>query len=91
MIMSGTTSFCDMYFFMDEVGHALETSGMRGILTRGIVEDPERPEEKLSETRELFKEWNNRIYTKDNYCGTYDNGSGLYTKFTSKIKLQYSA
>ncbi len=60
MIMSGTTSFCDMYFFMDEVGHALETSGMRGILTRGIVEDPENPEEKLSETRELFKRWNNK-------------------------------
>lgn len=61
MIMSGTTSFCDMYFFMDEVGRALETSGMRGVLTRGLIEDPENPEEKLNETRELFNRWNNRL------------------------------
>ena len=30
MIQSGTTAFCDMYFFMDEVGKGLEESGMRG-------------------------------------------------------------
>lgn len=61
MIMTGTTSFCDMYFFMDEVGRALECSGMRGVLTRGIIEDPKNPDEKLNDTRELFDRWNNSL------------------------------
>lgn len=61
MIRSGTTSFCDMYFFMDEVGKALEDSKMRGVLTRGLVEDPNNPHEKLNESRELFDKWNNSL------------------------------
>nr|WP_300003060.1 amidohydrolase [Tissierella sp.] len=61
MIMSGTTSFCDMYFFMDEVGRALETSGMRGVLTRGMIEDPKNQIEKLNDTKDLFKKWNNTL------------------------------
>lgn len=61
MIKSGTTSFCDMYFFMNEVGKAMEQSKMRGVLTRGLVEDPSNPEEKLRETQELFKKWNNSL------------------------------
>ena len=60
MILSGTTSFCDMYFFMEEVGKALEESGMRGILTRGLIEEPDNPDRKLNETRNLYKEWNNK-------------------------------
>lgn len=59
MIESGTTSFCDMYFFMEEVGRGLEESGMRGVLTIGLIEEPENPNRKLNETRELYKEFNN--------------------------------
>ncbi|HHV38964.1 MAG TPA: amidohydrolase [Tepidimicrobium sp.] len=59
MIQSGTTSFCDMYFFMDEVGKGLENSGMRGVLTRGLIEDDDK-DKKLMETRELYKRWNGR-------------------------------
>lgn len=60
MIQSGTTSFCDMYFFMEEVGKGLEESGMRGVLTRGLIEEPGNPNRKLNETRELYKEFNNK-------------------------------
>ncbi len=60
MIESGTTSFCDMYFFMELVGKGLEESGMRGVLTRGLIEEPENPNKKLNETRELYKEFNNK-------------------------------
>lgn len=60
MIQSGTTAFCDMYFFMDEVAKAVEESGIRGVLTRGIVEDPDNPNEKLEETRELYNNWNGK-------------------------------
>lgn len=59
MIQGGTTAFCDMYFFMDEVGKGLEESGMRGVLTRGLIED-DQAQIKLNETRELFKNWHSR-------------------------------
>ena len=60
MIESGTTAFCDMYFFMDEVGKALEESGMRGVLTRGLIEEEGGSQDKLDETRELFNTWHGR-------------------------------
>lgn len=59
MIQGGTTAFCDMYFFMDEVGKGLEESGIRGVLTRGLIED-EQAQMKLNETRELFNNWNGK-------------------------------
>ncbi|HSH35577.1 amidohydrolase [Schnuerera sp.] len=60
MIQSGTTAFCDMYFFMDEVGKGLEQSGMRGVLTRGIVEETGKEKEKLDDTKELYNNWNGK-------------------------------
>lgn len=60
MIQSGTTTFCDMYFFMDEVGKGLEESGIRGILTRGTIEEPGKEKEKLDDTRELYKNWHGK-------------------------------
>lgn len=58
MIQSGTTSFCDMYFFMEKVGQGLIESGMRGVLTRGLIEEPDKPDRKLNETRVLYESWN---------------------------------
>ena len=60
MIQSGTTTFCDMYFFMDEVGKGLEEAGIRGVLTRGLIEEPGQEEEKLNDTRDLYKNWNGK-------------------------------
>lgn len=60
MIQTGTTSFCDMYFFMHKTGEALLESGMRGVLTRGMVEDPVNPQEKLEESKTLFKDFHNK-------------------------------
>lgn len=60
MIESGTTAFCDMYFFMEEVAKGLEKSGMRGVLTRGLIEDKDDSNVKLSETRDLFNNWNGK-------------------------------
>ncbi len=60
MIESGTTSFCDMYFFMDRVAEALKESGMRGVLTRGLIEEQGESQNKLDETRKLFKDWHGR-------------------------------
>lgn len=60
MIQGGTTAFCDMYFFMEEVAKGLEESGMRGVLTRGIVEEPGQSQIKLDETRELYKNFHGK-------------------------------
>lgn len=54
MIETGTTSFVDMYYFMDEVARATEKSGMRGILTRGLTNPSQ---EILDGEREFYKKW----------------------------------
>jgi Cytosine deaminase and related metal-dependent hydrolases len=38
MIRSGTTAFCDMYFFMNETAKAVEKAGIRGCLSYGMIE-----------------------------------------------------
>ncbi|MCR3954873.1 MAG: amidohydrolase [Gudongella sp.] len=58
MIQTGTTAFCDMYFFMEEVGKGAQESGIRAMLTRGIVEDRKDPDKKLNESRDLFNRYN---------------------------------
>lgn len=60
MIENGATSFCDMYFFMDSVGEAAEKIGMRTVLTRGMTENPSDPMKSINETRDLYKQWNNK-------------------------------
>lgn len=67
MIQSGTTTFCDMYFIMDEVAKGVDEAGMRAMLTRGLVEEKDNPDRKLNEARALYNEWhgkaNGRIRT----------------------------
>ncbi|WP_066505854.1 amidohydrolase [Abyssisolibacter fermentans] len=80
MIKSGTTCFADMYFFMDETAKAIEQSGIRASICRGLIGDKENGLEKLEANRELYKKWhrgaNERInvmvgphapYTCDDY------------------------
>jgi 5-methylthioadenosine/S-adenosylhomocysteine deaminase len=40
MILSGTTTCCDGYFFEDDVASAIYESGIRGVLGQGIVDFP---------------------------------------------------
>lgn len=63
MIETGTTTFMDMYFFMDEVGKALEDSGMRGVLSRGMSDDNDEKlnQEKFDDLVELHKNWHNKL------------------------------
>lgn len=69
MIKSGTTCFADQYFFMDKVAQAVEKSGLRGMLSYGIIEngDPEKREKEIKKGTELVENFhgaaNNRILT----------------------------
>lgn len=60
MIQGGTTTFSDMYFYMDEVGKAIEESGIRGVISRGITEEEDGKTIKIGETRDLFNNWNGK-------------------------------
>lgn len=38
MISTGTTTFLDMYFQMEEVARVVEESGIRAVLSEGLIE-----------------------------------------------------
>jgi len=57
MIKSGTTCFADQYFYMEDVARAVEKAGLRGVLSRGIIElgDPKKRETTIREGEKLVK------------------------------------
>ncbi|MCQ1535021.1 amidohydrolase family protein [Methanosarcina sp. KYL-1] len=59
MIKSGTTSFADMYFFMDETAKAVEDSGLRASLSHGLIElwNEEKGEKDLKEGTRFVRAW----------------------------------
>lgn len=60
MIKSGTTCFSDMYFFMDQTAKAVEQSGIRAVLSRGMVGVGPQADAALEESRALVSEWSGR-------------------------------
>ncbi|MGB3366827.1 MAG: amidohydrolase [Acidaminobacteraceae bacterium] len=61
MIRSGITTFADMYMFMDEVAKAVEITGIRANLSRGIAGSASdiKSLAKLKESEEFFNKYNN--------------------------------
>lgn len=59
MIRSGTTSFADMYFYMDETAKAVEASGLRASLCHGLIElwNKEKGEADLKEGKRFVRAW----------------------------------
>lgn len=61
MLKSGTTTFADMYFFMDDVARAVEESGIRAVLSRGLTSSGnDGGEEGLRENEEFVKNWHGK-------------------------------
>ncbi len=59
MIRTGTTAFADMYFFMEEVGRAVEEAGLRALLSYGIIAPTsDRMEPELRKAEGFAREWN---------------------------------
>ncbi len=50
MLLSGTTTFCEQYFFADEIAGAVARAGIRAVIAYGIVQlgDRERGEQELA-------------------------------------------
>lgn len=60
MIQSGTTTFADMYGpNMEKVAQVVEETGLRGVLSRGIIGVASNGEEKLAENVQLYKDYHN--------------------------------
>ena len=57
LIKSGTTTFSDMYFYMEDVARAVEESGIRAALSYGMIDfgDEEKRKAEIEENMTLFK------------------------------------
>lgn len=60
MIKSGTTSFADMYDSMHQVARAVEQTGMRAMLSRGMIGVGPNADQALADAEELAKNWNGK-------------------------------
>ena len=58
-VRGGTIAFADMYFHTDEIGRALEESGVRGLLSYGIIASSmlEKGRAELDTTTSLVERW----------------------------------
>jgi 5-methylthioadenosine/S-adenosylhomocysteine deaminase len=61
MIMSGTTTFMDMYFHLEDVARAVDESGLRAFLSYGIIDlfDPAKARAEQEKSRQLFEFFRN--------------------------------
>ncbi len=57
MIGEGITTFADMYMFMDKTAEAVELSGVRAALGRGLQGPDERSDIRLNQAKELWRQW----------------------------------
>lgn len=61
MLLTGTTTFNDMYFYADHVASAAKHIGMRAVVSEGVMDVPlpfrKSPEEATRNTEKLIKKW----------------------------------
>ena len=57
LIKSGTTTFSDMYFYMEDVAKAVNESGIRAVLSYGMIDfgDEEKRKSEIKENLQLYK------------------------------------
>ena len=60
MILSGTTTFVDIYRFMHESAKVLEESGLRGFLTPQVIENQDGVGESMQDNIRLFHDWHGK-------------------------------
>ena len=58
MALSGTTTFCDQYFFADEIAAAVRQAGIRAVIAYGIVQlgDKARGKEELARAKAFLEQ-----------------------------------
>ena len=60
LIKSGTTTFSDMYFYMEDVARAVDDAGIRAVLSYGMIDfgDAEKRENEIKENLALYEACN---------------------------------
>ncbi|MCQ4978288.1 amidohydrolase family protein, partial [Veillonella parvula] len=58
MLRTGTTSFSDMYFFMNTTAEVVKETGIRSVLSRGLAGVSPTADQALVENADLFRTWN---------------------------------
>lgn len=53
MIRTGTTCFVDMYFFMERVADTVKEAGLRGLLSHGIIDPPNKADKEKDRKKTL--------------------------------------
>jgi 5-methylthioadenosine/S-adenosylhomocysteine deaminase len=58
MLLSGTTTFCDQYFFAEEIAAAVKQAGIRAVIAYGIVQlgDEQRGKEELAKATAFLEQ-----------------------------------
>lgn len=59
MLKTGTTTFADMYGDMEKVAQAVEETGIRAVLARGMIGSAPNGQAALQENCDLFEQYNN--------------------------------
>lgn len=72
----GVTAFADMYYFMDGVAEAVQETGIRALLTRGLVGDISDPS-RLHENIDLIRRYHNAC------DGRIRCGLGTHAEYTN--------
>ena len=64
MLLSGTTTCCDGYFYEDQVADAVHTTGIRAVLGQGIIDFPapgiSDPEKNIRHAEAFAEKWMGR-------------------------------
>ncbi len=84
MIKSGTTTFADMYFFMDEVAAGVKDSGIRASLCQALLFTDDQVDRRIQSTYRLFENWRGKA---DGRITTMVGPHAPYTCPPDKIKL----
>ena len=82
MIKSGATTFCDMYFPIEPVYRAMDKIGIRGAITRGMM-DVEDGSISIKEHKEGYKKYNGAL---DGRVTLFPGPHAIYTSSTEYLK-----
>lgn len=82
MIKSGATTFCDMYFPIEPVYRAMDKIGVRGAITRGMM-DVEDGSISIKEHKEGYKKYNGAL---DGRVTLFPGPHAVYTSSTEYLK-----
>jgi len=84
MLASGTTSFSDSYFFVEDIAEVVQTSGIKANLSRSIIGNGEDFENmpSVSEMRELFS----RFHMADG--GRIRVDASIHAEYTTETKCR---